>query len=410
MVLFDLLRRLSGPLDFRLACVHVNHGISPNARRWAEFCARLCKRHGVGLTLDEVDIRPYRAAGVEAAARRARYEVYARQNADCIVLAQHQDDQAETLLLQLLRGAGVKGGAAMPLVRRQVAGCASILRPLLGVPRGEIENYARARKLKWVEDESNADMGYDRNFLRLKVMPVIERAFPAYRSTLARSAGHLAEADAILDELAQADALRAARDGKLSVDAMKRLGAARSRNLLRGLLWQRGGALPEADRLEEALRQLFEARRDSAVCVALGDHELRRHDGSAYLLPRLPEPPANLRRKWDGKRIWRLPELRGALCFGRSTGAGLSAASIKQAGLSLRLRRGGEKLRIDAKRPTRSLKNLLQESRMPPWQRDRLPLLYCGAELACVPGVGIASKFQTRPGESGWFVTWDELT
>src|SRR5512140_1061371 len=123
VVLLEILRRLAGPLAFRLSCVHVNHGISPHARRWAAFCARLCKRHAIALTQHEVDIAPYRAEGVEAAARRARYAVYAQQTeADLIVLAQHQDDQAETLLLQLLRGAGVKGGASMPLVREQDRG------------------------------------------------------------------------------------------------------------------------------------------------------------------------------------------------------------------------------------------------------------------------------------------------
>ncbi|MEK7360824.1 MAG: tRNA lysidine(34) synthetase TilS, partial [Pseudomonadota bacterium] len=163
MVLLEVLHRLAAPLGFRLACVHVNHGISPNARRWAAFCARKCKRYAIPLALHEVDIGPYRAEGVEAAARRARYQVYARLQADFVVLAQHLDDQAETMLLQLLRGAGVKGGAAMPLLREQDSGnqagnarAPPILRPLLALSRKEIEAYAKANKLTWVEDESNA--------------------------------------------------------------------------------------------------------------------------------------------------------------------------------------------------------------------------------------------------------------
>ncbi len=303
MVLLEVLCRLAAPLAFQLSCVHVNHRISANARRWAAFCARQCKRRNLPLAVHEVDIEAHPAEGPEAAARRARYQVYARQDqADFIVLAQHQDDQAETLLLQLLRGAGVKGGAAMPLLRQQggaksigAAQTPAILRPMLALSRKQIEAYARVRKLKWVEDESNADTRYDRNFLRHRVFPVIGQAFPGYRATLARAAGHLAEASVILDELAEADAKRIVTENKLVLAELRRIGVARTKNLVRWLLLQQGDAAPEADRLEEGLRQLFQARDDAGVRVVLGACELRRYDGHAYLIPALPDAPA-LRR------------------------------------------------------------------------------------------------------------------
>jgi tRNA(Ile)-lysidine synthase len=413
VVLLEVLRRLAAPLGFRLACVHVNHGISPNARRWAAFCARRCKRHAIAFDLHEVDLEPYRAEGVEAAARRARYQVYARQKADFIVLAQHQDDQAETLLLQLLRGAGVKGGAAMPLLRNQESGgkgrsasAPAILRPMLTVTRQEIEAYAKANKLKWVEDESNADTRYDRNFLRHRVLPVIGQAFPGYRATLARAAGHLAEASLILDELAEADAKTAVAGNRLDLAALKRIGSARAKNLLRWLLLRQGEAAPEADRLHEGLRQLFEAGDDAAVRVALGTCELRRYAGHAYLLPALPQAPAQFRRDWDGGRAWPLPELGGVLHFARRQGAGLACARIREQGLNLRLRQGGEKMRLQARGSTRSLKNLLQEARLPPWERERLPLVYCADTLVAVPGLGVASAWQAGPDEAGWLISW----
>ena len=414
VVLLEVLRRLAGPLDFRLSCVHVNHNISPNARRWAAFCARRCKRHNIALAVHEVDVEPYRAEGLEAAARRARYGIYAKQtDADFIVLAQHLDDQAETLLLQLLRGAGVKGGAAMPLLREQdsdkkarTARAPAILRPMLAVSRKEIEAYARANKLKWVEDESNADTRHDRNFLRHEVLPVIERAFPGYRATLARAAGHLAEASLILDELAQADAKLAVRGNELAVAELRRIGVARAKNLLRWLLLQQGQAAPEAERLQEGLRQLFEAGDDAAVRVALGAAELRRYAGCAYLLPALPDPPAQFERAWDGRRAWPLPELGGTLRFTRRQGAGLACARVREQGLSLRLRQGGEKLRLQPGGSTRSLKNLLQEARMPPWERERLPLIYCADTLVAVPGLGVASGWQAGAGNFGWTINW----
>ena len=414
MVLLAVLRRLAAPLDFRLSCVHINHNISPNAGRWAAFCTRLCKRHGIALALREVDLTPYRAEGVEAAARRARYEVYALQSdADFVMLAQHQDDQAETLLLQLLRGAGVRGGAAMPLLRQQGrhaegegARRPAIVRPMLAVTRRQIEAYARKRRLRWVEDESNADTRYDRNFLRHRVLPIIGHAFPAYRATLTRSARHLAEASLLLDQLAEADAKRVAKGNRLELAALRRLGAPRAKNLLRWLLLQRGAQAPESDRLEEGLRQLFEARDDAAVYVALGTIELRRYAGCAYLLPVLPEARTDWRREWDGSHALALPELGGTLHFARKAGAGLACARVHEAGLSLRLRTGGEKLRMQAAGSTRSLKNLLQEARLPPWERERLPLIYCGDTLVAVPGLGVASGWGASRGEAGWRISW----
>lgn len=413
VVLLEVLRRLAGRLGFSLSCVHVEHGISPNAPRWAAFCARLCKRHAIALALHRVDVAPFRAEGLEAAARRARYLVFAAQDADFVVLAQHLDDQAETMLLQLLRGAGLRGGAAMPLLRQQGAdGSArgapapAILRPLLAVSRKDIEAYARAKRLKWVEDESNADTRRDRNFLRHRVLPVIGEAFPGYRATLARAARHMAEASLILDELAQTDARRIVRGNALSVAALRRIGVARAKNLLRWLLLQRGQAAPEAERLQEALRQVFEAGDDAAVRVALGACELRRYAGHAYLLAALPDAPAQLRRDWDGKRVWPLPQLGGALHFARRQGAGLDCARVHERGLSMRLRQGGEKLRLQANRSTRSLKSLLQETRLPPWERERLPLIYCADTLVAVPGLGVASGWQAGSDAAGWLITW----
>ncbi len=412
VVLLEVLRRLAAPLGFRLSCVHVNHGISPNARRWAAFCVRRCKRHDIALVLHRVDLEPFRAEGLEAAARRARYQVYARQKADFIVLAQHQDDQAETLLLQLLRGAGVRGGAAMPLLRDQDSGkgrnarAAAILRPMLAVSREQIEAYAKANKLKWVEDESNADTRFDRNFLRHRVLPVIAKAFPGYRTTLSRAARHLAEASQILDELAEADAKLAVTGNRLVVAALQRLGVARAKNLMRWLLLQQGDAAPESDRLHEGLRQLFHARDDATVCVALGACELRRYDGCAYLQRVPAEVPAEFQRDWDGKRVWPLPELGGTLHFVRGRGAGLNCALIAKRGLRANLRQGGEKLRLHHGGSTRSLKNLLQEARMPPWERERLPLIYCADTLVAVPGLGVARGWHAGPGKLGWTIAW----
>jgi tRNA(Ile)-lysidine synthase len=175
---------------------------------------------------------------------------------------------------------------------------------------------------------------------------------------------------------------------------------------VRWLLLQQGAAAPEADSLEEGLRQLFQARDDATVRVALGACELRRYAGCAYLLRSLAEVPAELRRDWDGKRVWPLPELGGTLHFVRGPGAGLDCALIGERGLSVSLRQGGEKLRLQRGGSTRSLKNLLQEARMPPWERERLPLIYCADTLVAVPGLGVASGWRAGAGNVGWTITW----
>ncbi len=210
----------------------------------------------------------------------------------------------------------------------------------------------------------------------------------------------------VLDELAEADAKRAVTGNKLVLAELRRIGVARTKNLVRWLLLQQGDAAPEAERLQEGLRQLFQARDDATVRVALGASELRRYAGSAYLLRSLAEVPAELRRDWDGKSVWPLPELGGTLHFVRGPGAGLDCALIGERGLSVSLRQGGEKLRLQPGGSMRSLKNLLQEARMPPWERERLPLIYCADTLVAVPGLGVASGWQAGAGNVGWTITW----
>jgi tRNA(Ile)-lysidine synthase len=400
VVLLDCLRRARRKLAVRLAALHVNHGLSRNAGRWEAFCRRCCRERGVPFR--SVKVRVARGDSVEAAARAARYGAFAREAADYVVLAQHQDDQAETVLLALLRGAGVKGLAAMPLVRTDPR----ILRPLLDVTRREILEYAKKRKLTWVEDESNQDITFHRNFIRHEVLPVIARRFPGYRGTLARSARHLAEAARVLDEVAAADAAGQLDGETLAVEALRRLPAARARNLLRFFLASRGAGMPGAERLEEALRQALTAKQDARVLVEIGSFELRRHEGRLHVVPKLPPPRPGYVRRWRGERRLQLPELGGLLAMERSRGAGLSAARLRGRPVTVRLRRGGERLQPDERRPRRSLKNLLQEARVPPWERGRLPLVFSGRDLVWAPGIGVDCAFQAARGEAAVQPTW----
>jgi len=358
---------------------------------------------------------------VEAAARAARYSVFNAQQADYIVLAQHQDDQVETLLLQMLRGAGVRGLAAMPLIRkakrerlkaegvqcpRGTRPSPAILRPMLDVTRTEILEYARVRRLEWIEDESNASVDFRRNFLRHEVLPVIARRFPSYRATLARSAGHMAEAGELLDELAEQDAADWFDGETLAVAPLRGLSSARARNLLRFFLARRGAMMPNVERLEEALRQVLTARQDARVAVVLDDSVLRRYADRLHVVPASRPLSEGYIRRWRGERKIDLPELGGTLLFRRSRDHGISLARLGGGPVTIRSRQGGERFQPDARRPRRSLKNLLQEARVAPWQRDRLPLIYCGNVLVWVPEVGIDSAFQARADEAAVRPEW----
>jgi tRNA(Ile)-lysidine synthase len=418
VVLLDCLRHAARRLRFRLCALHVNHGLSPHAKRWEDFCRRLCRARGIPFTAVRVRVPRSAPEGVEAAARAARYAALCAARADYVALAHHQDDQAETLLLQLLRGAGVKGLAAMPLLRRvEEAGRArrgksgpsaspTILRPLLDAARREILEYAKRRNLKWIEDESNADLRRARNFLRHRVLPLIEQRFPAYRATLARAARHLADAAELLDEVAAADAALGLEQGTLAVQALRRLGPARARNLLRHFLALHAVSMPPAERLAEALRQALVARQDARVAVDLGGAILRRYGGRLYVTRELRALPAGYEKRWRGEREIALPELGGTLMFERTRGDGVSLARVRGHPLLVRVRRGGERLRPDCRRPTRTLRNLLQEARIPPWERDRLPLLFCGKDLVWAAGIGVDCAYRAARGESALRPVW----
>ncbi len=411
VVLLYLLHQLSSRYSWRLSALHVHHGISPQADAWAAFCADLCARCGIPLQIVHVDIAPLREMGIEAAARKLRHEALSRQPVDFIALAHHLDDQAETLLLQLLRGAGVKGASAMPMIK-DTSPPPILLRPLLDISRSALLDYAQQHALQWVEDDSNADDAYPRNFLRHRVLPLLEQRFPAYRETLARSARHFAEAAILLDELAVQDAnmsihfLEGEGEPSLEVARLQTLSQPRAKNLLRYFLATQGAPIPDSTRLEEMLRQLCHARSDAAVRITFGDWQVRCYRGKVYAFPMLPEPDTEFCAPWRGEAALALPELGGTLHFEACMGYGLSLKKLQQATVTVRLRRGAEHIRPDNKRPTRTLKNLLQEHGIPPWQRDTLPLLFCGGELVCAPGVATGYAYRAQPDEAGVMVNW----
>lgn len=395
--LLHVLRALCGRRGILLSALHVNHGISPHADRWQAFCERLCEAWAVPLHVRRVVVEPGDGSGLEAAARKVRYAAFAEMEADWLALAHHRDDQAETLLLNLLRGAGLAGAAAMPTVRD----CPGrpglrLIRPLLEASRAAIEKHARAAGLSWIDDESNADDRHARNFLRSRVMPLLRERFVGCEAALARAASRFAEGEHLLNALARIDAETVLRDGRIVVSRLALLEEARARNLLRFVMRSAGVMPPESATLHEIVRQLRSAAADRQLRFPLENALLYRYRGEAWLIPQA-EPGRDMDWRGENRLRWGSRVLR----FDAVTGMGISRDKLGRAAVRITARRGGERLQPDRQRPRRALKKLLQEHGVPPWERERLPLLWCGSDLVWVPGIGIDCAWQCAAGEPG---------
>ena len=401
VVLLHILLEHQTTHAFHLACVHVHHGLSPNADLWAGFCEQLCAMHGIPLSIHRVTLNRHDPAGLEAAARQARRQVFARIDADFILTAHHQNDQAETLLLQLLRGAGPKGLAAMPEIQHCAGWNAQQLRPLLSITRADIEYYAQEHALAWVEDESNTNTVYGRNYLRHTLMPLLSARFPAVVPTLARGAALQAEAMVLLQDMANIDAQYCVAGDRLDCPSLARLSLPRARNLLRWFIDRHGLRMTSERRLDEGLRQLLHASHDARVSLTINPGtELRRYRGGAYLVSvRACASQADV--LWQGEPTLRLEQAGWDVTMNPVRGTGLGLARLNTTHVELGVRQGGERMRLTKNGVHRSLKNLLQESALPPWQRACMPLLWCDGQLAWADGIGFDADYLATADEPG---------
>jgi tRNA(Ile)-lysidine synthase len=384
-----------------VSAVHINHGLNQDAGEWQSFCEKLCARWEIPLETRPVHVP--QDGSLENNARNSRYEVFAELSAahTVLLLAHHLDDQLETLLLRLLRGAGTTGLIGMP--RQRTLGEGQLLRPLLDFSRAELQDYARREELKWVEDSSNSELHHDRNFLRQQVLPMIEQRWPRYRESWSKSLSLLTEAADMLQVMAQDDLDQiTGQADRLQVRPLLKLSEARQRQVLRYWLAQLHLTEPGWNQLQQLVQQVLQ-QEEGTGRLELEDCYLQVHSGELYALRKLPQLDAA-----EGtQQIQIQPQARllagnGFLNFQQLTGAGLKS-DYQQ--LDLRYRQGGESLHLPG-RPAKSLKKLFQESAIPPWLRDRVPLLFHGDDLVCVPGIGIAEQATAGEQEPGYEVSW----
>jgi tRNA(Ile)-lysidine synthase len=409
--LLHLLWRNRTELPGPLGAVHVDHQLQGQSGDWAIHCRAVCEELGVAFHALKVQARPRPGESPEAAARAARYRGLADWLGEghVLVSGQHLDDQAETLLLQLFRGAGPRGLAAMP--ERAPLGRGWLVRPMLPVRRDEILAYARQQHLRWVEDPSNTDLRYHRNLLRQRLMPELRLHWPGIARVLARAARHQADQLELADALARQDfnacAIGAGR--WLSRSALAGLSPARQRNLLRYWVGLNALPLPAEAVVERVRREMLYSGDDARPRVHWPGAEVRRHRDRLYLMPPLSQVYADARHAWDGRETLTLERAGGRLSAQPANGCGLRMPP--QGGLfEVCFRRGGEVLQPVGRDHHHALKKLFQAWGVPEWERGRVPLIYLDHRLVAVAGLCVAEGFQAPPGEPGIELHWSRIS
>lgn len=391
-----------------LFAFHVHHGISPNADAWLAHCRAECEALGVSFDARLVTLQKNKS-GVEAAARKLRYaalgELCAQHGMRLMLTAHHLDDQAETVLLQLLRGSGMAGLSGMDAANSapELFNNADLVmaRPLLPATREALEDYAATHALRWIEDESNLDARYARNALRLKVMPALAEAFPGFQQRFARSAAHAQSAQRLLAELAAQDLERVAIDDTIDVAKLRSMSLDRVRNLLRHWFGLKNVRMPSSAWLDEMVAQLLEARPGAQLLVTHPDCHIRRHRDRLHIVQkrddlagmRDPDDEGVIERhaqrfSWQGEASLHFADYGGTLYFDVAE-RGLPAAWLREQPLKIDFRVGGERLKLAHNRPTRSLKYHYQAVDVPAWERTRLPVVSFGKTLLFAAGIGM---------------------
>ena len=382
--------------DVPVLAVHVDHGLQTESADWSVRCRDTAAAFEIDFRSLLVNVQMESGKGPEASARDARYSALHAElrNGDWLLSAHHREDQAETLLLNLIRGSGPAGVAGIGSLRRFGPGW--LVRPLLNVDRADIQQYALDESLTWVDDPSNTDRRFDRNFLRHEVLPRLKSRWPDIAARLQRSAGHAGEAVQLLVELAEID-VEALGGGtaRLPIDALSALSAPRQRNVIRYALRDRGLSTPTALQLERIMKEVIPARVDAQPLVTWPGASVRRYRNGLYLLPQNLADQVES-REVEGTEL-ELGAGLGVLRFESGADVGIAKALL-DGGLTIKHRVGGERFSPYGQTHTRELKKLLQEEGVVPWMRDHLPLIYSGDRLLAVGDLWLAADAVTKPG------------
>lgn len=386
-----------------LHAFHVHHGLSVNADSWLFHCQSFCHELNIDFSFEKITLSEFSKDGIEASARKARYKAIGdfcrTKNISVVLTGHHLDDQAETLLLQMLRGAGPTGLSGMDKFNfsAELLGNASLIlaRPLLEENRPVLDEFAAQQKISFIQDESNHNIRFIRNALRHQVMPLLEDIAPGFATRFARVANHMQSAAHLIEVLAAQDLNLCRFEDGLRVSMLQKLEADRVDNVLRLWLRQQHLRMPSLSRLREIVRQLFEAKPDAKVTIFHETIAIHRYQDGLYASDRSGETNTENRIvhfRWQGEASRHFPDFRGTLYFHRQED-GLNPEWLAKQDLTLHLRRGGERLKLAANRPTRSMKSHYQALNIPFWMRQQLPFVSIDDDVLFAAGVGMNAKF-----------------
>ena len=393
-VLLHAKARLRPELEHEIHAIHADHGLQPDSGSWSDHCERQCAMLGIRLHKVHLNLQVAAGESLEAVAREARYLAFSKiiGAGDLLLTAHHADDQVETVLLQLLRGAGVSGLAGMPAIKSWSQGW--LARPLLPFSRQELEQYALDNALSWMEDETNQDVRFSRNLLRQRVVPQLKSRWPGLLKTIARSAGHCASAARLVDELAETDmgTCLGANPWRLSMAGLEKLSRIRQENLLRYWIRRQGLNLPNAHKIRRILSEVLTASVASHPLVRWHGAELRRYGGELYMMPPLPTPDPGWLVPWDGSYPLQLPAGLGQLLVDRQA-MGIPENAWHEGRVRVGFRSSGLKCTPAGRSGSRSFKRLCQDMGIPAWLRPLVPLLLVDGEMASVGDYCVCKPF-----------------
>ncbi len=405
-VLLHLCKRAAIPVR----AVYIHHGLQAQADDWSKHCERECKKLDLAFKNIHVDAQAVNGEGPENAARIARYKALRSElkSREVLLTAHHRDDQSETLLLQLLRGAGPAGLAAMPVLRNNHG--MQHARPLLEISRAELLSYAKAEHLNWIEDPSNQNTDYDRNLLRQNIVPELKQRWPQLDVSLSQVAQQQQQVLEIIEAMAAVDlaAISTQQADVIVISALKKLSTARQLNVLRYWTKLYANDVATANILHQLVESVLTATDDAGPVLNWGQSEIRRYQDGLYLLTKQTAHDVNQSYAWAGNDSL-LIEPPGIALTKQVTSTGGITNKIKQKTCTVRFRQGGEKIQPAGRKHTHSLKKLMQEAGIPPWQRSRIPLLYINDQLVCVCGYWIAKNFAASHAEAGWVVEVEQF-
>ncbi len=387
--------------QLQIHAIHMNHGLSKDADVWQQHCTQICENLSVPLIIKKIFLNK-EDGGVEERARKARYSFFKEhiEKNDCLLLGHHQDDQAETLLLRLCRGAGIRGMSSIPKSRKFGEGY--ILRPLLGFSKKELDRYANDNNLSWIEDDSNDDQKFDRNYVRHSILPIIKERWPHFAQAFSRTIEHASEVNILLQELARIDLPKCiSSKNSLSINDLSNLSFERQKNVVRFFITELGFKAPSTKHLELIFSMVINAKQDAMPVLKVANYNVRRFDGKLYFINYVDEIDLSfVTLKYNPSQDIELPNGVGVICANQLKGKGLNVAYSDN--LTIRFRNGGEKIQPNSSMCTSPLKKLLNTWRVPPWERSNIPLIYKDEELIAVVGHCVSNTYRAKDEQFGW--------